>query len=170
MEYYYMTDPGKVRDHNEDSVIIAENLNKEILMAVADGMGGHNAGEIASSIAISHIGKRFKEISSVGNKEDAINWLQETVSEINVLIYKYTEEHPESAGMGTTFVVLICIIILCKLMSLVAGSKSAGASAPVAAAPAAVEVLLSAVPLSSVPGSARLSAASAYPYLLPAVL
>ena len=41
-------------------------------------------------------------------------------------------------GMGTTFVVLICIIILCKLMSLVAGSKSAGASAPVAAAPAAV--------------------------------
>lgn len=107
MEYYYMTDPGKVRDHNEDSVIIAENLNKEILMAVADGMGGHNAGEIASSIAISHIGKRFKEISSVGNKEDAINWLQETVSEINVLIYKYTEEHPESAGMGTTFVVTI---------------------------------------------------------------
>ena len=107
MEYYYMTDPGKVRDHNEDSVIIAENLNKEILMAVADGMGGHNAGEIASSIAISHIGKRFKEISSVGNKEDAINWLQETVSEINVLIYKYTDEHPESAGMGTTFVVTI---------------------------------------------------------------
>lgn len=107
MEYYYMTDPGKVRDHNEDSVIIAENLNKEILMAVADGMGGHNAGEIASSIAISHIGKRFKEISSVGNKEDAINWLQETVSEINVLIYKYTEEHPESSGMGTTFVVTI---------------------------------------------------------------
>lgn len=107
MEYYYMTDPGKVRDHNEDSVIIAENLNKEILMAVADGMGGHNAGEIASSIAISHIGKRFKEISSVGNKEDAINWLQETVSEINVLIYKYTDEHPESTGMGTTFVVTI---------------------------------------------------------------
>lgn len=107
MEYYYMTDPGKVRDHNEDSVIIVENLNKEILMAVADGMGGHNAGEIASSIAISHIGKRFKEISSVGNKEDAINWLQETVSEINVLIYKYTDEHPESTGMGTTFVVTI---------------------------------------------------------------
>lgn len=107
MEYYYMTDPGKIRDHNEDSVIIVENLNREILMAVADGMGGHNAGEIASSIAISHIGKRFKEISSVGNKEDAINWLQETVSEINVLIYKYTNEHPESTGMGTTFVVTI---------------------------------------------------------------
>ncbi|MDD3453576.1 MAG: Stp1/IreP family PP2C-type Ser/Thr phosphatase [Bacilli bacterium] len=105
--YYYLTDTGKVRDHNEDSVVIVENQNKEILMAVADGMGGHNAGEIASSLAISHIGKRFKELSSVGNKEDAINWLQETVSEINVLIYKYTSEHPESTGMGTTLVTAV---------------------------------------------------------------
>lgn len=107
MSYYYLTDAGKVRDHNEDSLIIVENQNKEILMAVADGMGGHNAGEVASSIAISHIGKRFKELSSVGNKEDAISWLKETVSEINVLIYKYTEEHKESSGMGTTLVTAI---------------------------------------------------------------
>lgn len=107
MEYYYLTDVGKVRDHNEDSVVIVENYNKEILLAVADGMGGHNAGEVASSIAITHLGKRFKEVASVGNKEDAINWLQETVSEINVLIYKYTEEHPESTGMGTTLVTAI---------------------------------------------------------------
>ena len=49
-------------------------------------MGGHNAGEVASSIAIAHIGKRFKELSSIGNKEDAINWLKETVSEINLLL------------------------------------------------------------------------------------
>ena len=104
MEYFYLTDTGKVRDHNEDSVVIVENYNKEILLALADGMGGHNAGEIASSIAITHLGKRFKEVGTVGNKEDAINWLQETVSEINVLIYKYTEEHPESVGMGTTLV------------------------------------------------------------------
>lgn len=107
MKYYYLTDTGKVRDRNEDSLIIVENQNKEVLMAVADGMGGHNAGEVASSIAITHIGKRFKELSSVGDKEDAIRWLQETVSEINVLIYKYTDEHPESAGMGTTLVTAI---------------------------------------------------------------
>lgn len=107
MEYYYLTDTGKVRDHNEDSVVIVENFNKEILMAVADGMGGHNAGEIASSIAITHLGKRFKDAASIGDKEDAIRWLQETVSEINVLIYKYTDEHPESSGMGTTLVIAI---------------------------------------------------------------
>lgn len=107
MEYFYLTDPGKVRDHNEDSVIIVKNESGEMLLAVADGMGGHKAGEVASSIAISHLGKRFTEISSIGNKEDAINWIKDTVSEINVQIYKYTNENPESQGMGTTLVTAI---------------------------------------------------------------
>lgn len=107
MEYFYLTDPGKVRDHNEDSVVICKNDNDEILMAVADGMGGHKAGEVASSIAITHIGKRFRELGSVGNKEDAFHFFKDAVSEANVLIYKYTEEHPESTGMGTTIVMAL---------------------------------------------------------------
>lgn len=107
MKYYYMTDTGKVRDHNEDSVVITENLNQEILLTVADGMGGHNAGEVASSIAITHIGQRFRNLSTIGNKEDAINWLRETVNDINTLINNYTTEHPESAGMGTTLVLAL---------------------------------------------------------------
>lgn len=107
MNYFYITDPGKVRERNEDSVLITSNNKGEYLLVVADGMGGHKDGEVASSIAVSHIGKRFKEISSVGNKEDAINWIQSTVSEANVLIYKYVAEHPESEGMGTTVVISI---------------------------------------------------------------
>jgi len=107
MEYAYLTDPGKVRDHNEDSVIVVKNKMNEILLAVADGMGGHRGGEIASSIAISHIGKRFQDTSSVGTKEDAISFIKEIVSEANVLLYKYTSEHKESSGMGTTIVLSI---------------------------------------------------------------
>lgn len=107
MKYGYLTDPGKIRDHNEDNVTIVKNDSGEILLAVADGMGGHLCGEVASSIAITHIAERFKSISSIGNKEDAESWIQSTVSEINALIYKYTEEHPESLGMGTTFVCAI---------------------------------------------------------------
>ena len=107
MEYSYLTDPGKVRNHNEDSVIIVENKMGEVLLAVADGMGGHRGGEIASSIAISHIGKRFQDTSSVGSKEDAISFIKEIVSEANVLLYKYTSEHEESVGMGTTIVLSI---------------------------------------------------------------
>lgn len=107
MKYGYLTDPGKVRERNEDSVIIVENMTGEVMMCVADGMGGHKDGEVASSIAITHIGKRFKSISSVGNKEDAINWMQSTVSEANVEIFKYVSNHPESIGMGTTIVIVV---------------------------------------------------------------
>ena len=107
MEFSYLTDPGKVRDHNEDSVTIVKNESGEILLAVADGMGGHKGGEIASSIAITHIGKRFMESSSVGPKEDAINFLKEIVSEANMLLYRYTKENPESEGMGTTIVMAL---------------------------------------------------------------
>lgn len=107
MSYAYLTDPGKVRDHNEDSVIIVKDMAGEVLMAVADGMGGHRNGEIASSIAISHIGKRFADISTVGTREDAVNFIREIVSEANVLIYKHTSSHPESIGMGTTLVLAI---------------------------------------------------------------
>lgn len=107
MEYFYLTDPGKLRSHNEDSVIVVENKNGEYLLVVADGMGGHKAGEVASSIVVSNLGKRFKETGSIGTKEDAINWLKEAVSESNMLIYKYTSEHPENEGMGTTVVVSV---------------------------------------------------------------
>lgn len=107
MDYYYITDPGMIRDHNEDSVIIVNNSNNEYLLAVADGMGGHLCGEVASSIAIRHLGERFKKISSIGNKDDAFKWLKEVVNEINVLIFKYTDEHEESKGMGTTLVLAV---------------------------------------------------------------
>ena len=107
MRYSYITDPGKVRERNEDSVYIVKNSSGEVLLAVADGMGGHKDGEVASSIALNHIATRFKEISSVGNKEDAINWIQEIVKEANALIYKYVSMHKESAGMGTTMVLAI---------------------------------------------------------------
>lgn len=107
MKYSYLTDPGKVRNHNEDSVIIVKNHNNEMLLAVADGMGGHRGGEIASSIAISHIGKTFRDLGKLGSKEDAILWIKNTVSEANVQIYKYTEENPESNGMGTTIVLAL---------------------------------------------------------------
>ncbi len=107
MDYYYITDPGKVRERNEDSVCICENGAGEVLLIVADGMGGHKDGEVASSIALQLICERFRNISSVGNKEDAINWIQSTVSEANMDIFKYVASHPESQGMGTTVVLAV---------------------------------------------------------------
>lgn len=107
MEYSYITDPGKVRERNEDCVNICTNEKDEKLLIVADGMGGHKNGEIASFIALNLICERFKSTSSIGNMEDAINWIQSTVSEANMAIFKYVAEHPESEGMGTTIVLAI---------------------------------------------------------------
>ncbi len=107
MKSFYLTDAGKVRTHNEDSVIIVKNFNQDYLMAVADGMGGHSAGEVASSIAISYLGKHFNETFLNMSKSDAVTWLRDSVSEINSLIFMHEKEHPESKGMGTTLVVAI---------------------------------------------------------------
>ena len=107
MKSFYLTDVGKVRDHNEDSVIILKNHNDEVLMAVADGMGGHRAGEIASSIAISYLAKHFQESFYNLTKEEAIIWINDSVSNINSQIFKYEESNPESVGMGTTLVLAL---------------------------------------------------------------
>ena len=107
MQTFYFTDPGKVREHNEDSVTILNNENKEFILAIADGMGGHKAGEIASSIAIDHIKESFYSLETIGKKEEAIEWLREVVKEINKKIFEYAKEHPESKGLGTTLVIAI---------------------------------------------------------------
>ena len=105
---YYQTDPGKVRSHNEDSVNIVENASGEKLVVVADGMGGHKAGEVASSLVVNELSKRFSELSSIGTKEEAVIWLKEIIDEINVKILKYAEEHVDANGLGTT---CVCSII-----------------------------------------------------------
>ena len=104
MKSYYQTDPGKVRSHNEDSVAIVENEGGEYLIVVADGMGGHKAGEVASSLVVNELSKRFSILSSIGTKEEAVVWLKEIIEEINVKILKYAEEHIDAAGLGTTCV------------------------------------------------------------------
>ena len=107
MKSFYITDAGRVRSHNEDSVTIVKNQSSEHLMIVADGMGGHRAGEVASSMVVTHIGERFKKLSSIGSKQDAVNWLRENVKEINSKIIKYSEENPEASGLGTTCVMAL---------------------------------------------------------------
>ncbi len=107
MKSFYLTDAGKVRTHNEDSVIILKNQEGEYLLAVADGMGGHSAGEVASSIAITYLSKHFNETFLNLSKVDAVNWLRESVNEINDLIFSHEKTHPESTGMGTTLVVAL---------------------------------------------------------------
>lgn len=107
MKSFYITDSGKVRNHNEDSVTIVKNRAKEHLMIVADGMGGHRAGEVASSMVVTQIGARFQALSTIGTKVDAVSWLKENITEINSSILHYSEDHPEASGLGTTCVMAL---------------------------------------------------------------
>ena len=107
MQTFYYTDPGKVRSHNEDSVTIVSNDHNEFILAVADGMGGHKAGEVASAIAINHIKDSFNALETIGTKEEAIDFLRMIVKEINDQIFDYADKNPESKGLGTTLVIAI---------------------------------------------------------------
>ena len=107
MQTFYLTDTGKIRDHNEDSVIILSNDRDEYLLAVADGMGGHKAGEVASAIVINHLTEEFYNLDTLGDKDNAIEFLRSIVVDMNNKIFDYTKENPDSKGMGTTFVCAI---------------------------------------------------------------
>lgn len=106
MKSFYLTDAGRVRDHNEDSVVIVENKGVQ-LMAIADGMGGHRAGEVASSIAINYLATHFKETFINMSKVEAVKWIRAAFEEINNLIFQHEKNNPESKGMGTTLVMAI---------------------------------------------------------------
>ena len=104
MKTFCLTDPGKVRDHNEDSVLIINKKSGDVLLAIADGMGGHSAGEVASNIAISYLGNHFQESFEHKDKLEAASWLRDSVDSINRLIFEHEKTHPESKGMGTNIV------------------------------------------------------------------
>lgn len=100
MEYGYLTDCGVVRDHNEDNVLLTPR-NGYLLVAVADGMGGHNAGEIASSEAIKGI---IENISDESVLENAETELVRCVEVVNKDIYRAAVSTRGLIGMGTTLV------------------------------------------------------------------
>jgi len=105
----FISDVGKAREKNEDSYTIIED-DKFLVLSVADGMGGHNAGDRASKIASETIKKIFsKEKKSLWENEiDEIELLKLTFKECNDKIFTTATEIKEYHGMGTTLT--ICII------------------------------------------------------------
>src|SRR5690625_7655912 len=75
-----------------------------MLAVIADGMGGHQGGDFASSTAIRIIGEEFTKLkaSSFQEREEWIEWLKETVLYVNRYLYNYANKNQELEGMGTT--------------------------------------------------------------------
>ncbi|KHF39827.1 Stp1/IreP family PP2C-type Ser/Thr phosphatase [Halalkalibacter okhensis] len=107
MEFTFRTDVGKVRAHNEDSGGVFKN-ELGILAVVADGMGGHRAGDVASTMTTSYLRDVWGEVKEIATVVDAEKWLLEQFERINEQLYVHAEQHPECRGMGTTLVVALC--------------------------------------------------------------
>lgn len=110
LEIVTQTDPGMVRSHNEDSVASEAGCG---LVVLADGMGGYNAGEVASGIAVSvvatEVSHALTEHSPVDREgadgeEQGVILLRENIRKANASIYQASESQPQYAGMGTTVV------------------------------------------------------------------
>ncbi|MFJ7976348.1 Stp1/IreP family PP2C-type Ser/Thr phosphatase [Peribacillus sp. NPDC096379] len=109
MNDIFLTNQGKVRQHNEDNGGIFLNPHGVRLAIVADGMGGHRAGDVASQMTVEFLQKRWEEESGpMFSPNEAESWLQREIKEINRLLFIYSEENSECQGMGTTIVAAIC--------------------------------------------------------------
>ncbi len=102
-----LTDVGRRRESNEDDFLLEPGRG---LYAVADGMGGHAAGEIASRLAIETLQEvlhRDDTLVKPMSAEDAAEWLRGAVVEANRRICDSIRLHEERRGMGTTVVALV---------------------------------------------------------------
>lgn len=122
VEIFGSTDVGQVRDHNEDNFVLCKDLTNQdwtykrdeqfdlgplgAVLFVADGMGGTNAGEVASDIAQASVEEEFKKITALPGDDQAIlSFVKKIIVKAHQNIVQRTMEDPTTAGMGTTAVV-----------------------------------------------------------------
>ncbi|WP_409294424.1 Stp1/IreP family PP2C-type Ser/Thr phosphatase [Peribacillus sp. SCS-26] len=108
MEAVFKTDRGRLRQLNEDNGGVFTNSSGIILAAIADGMGGHRAGDVASRMAIDSLQEYWGETGDFSDIEDAEDWLRTHIVKVNDLIYRHSLANPECEGMGTTIVAAVC--------------------------------------------------------------
>ena len=105
-EFCFRTDPGLARENNEDSVTVDEPTRLGIL---ADGMGGYNAGEVASGMATtfikSELGRWLAQAGRHANAREVRRAMEICVDNANRSIFNAANSNPQYSGMGTTLVV-----------------------------------------------------------------
>ncbi len=114
VQFWAATDVGLTRDHNEDNYLVDPNLH---LFVVADGMGGHAAGEIASSVAVHEVREAikkqkevvegFKKSGSVLQRQTVLTLLEQAILTACKSVYQCAQEDSERHGMGTTLSLLL---------------------------------------------------------------
>ena len=108
IEFHAAVDPGRARSNNEDSVATDDGV---CLAVLADGMGGYNAGEVASNMATTFIrtelGRWLREASTQASDAEVRRAMDICVDNANRAIFNAANSNPQYAGMGTTLVVAV---------------------------------------------------------------
>ena len=104
MKFAIKSDVGQRRKVNEDAAGYFESKNHIPLMMVCDGIGGHNAGEIASAMALMSIGQAWEK-TEFNDIEEVYQWLIQKITEANEAIFTRSAQYEDLYGMGTTVVV-----------------------------------------------------------------
>jgi serine/threonine protein phosphatase PrpC len=108
-EFFSLTDTGRVRTNNEDSISLDESCAVAVL---ADGMGGYAAGEVASGMACDFIktelGRWLREAAENASDADVKRAMDICVDNANRAIFSAANSNPIYAGMGTTLVLAVC--------------------------------------------------------------
>lgn len=101
----FKTDKGKKRDRNEDSLFV---MPQENIYIVADGVGGQNSGELASSMAVKSIAEyiKAKPLHGIRDEEELKDYFLDCIKNANKTIYQAAQLSEQNAGMATTIVLL----------------------------------------------------------------
>lgn len=105
MEVYFQSDIGKRRKSNQDYTATFTNQKNQLLALLADGMGGHQAGDIASRQAVEEIGIAW-EATMIDDSEKAVQWFLQHIQQANQRIFEKGQSQPTLSGMGTTLEVV----------------------------------------------------------------
>lgn len=111
IEFGSASDVGRVREGNEDAyALFAQEVDEPevALIAVADGMGGHSAGEVASAIAVETLGRALFGVDGDRTPTFSERVLHDAVQAANQAIWRAAVEDPSRRGMGTT---LVCALV-----------------------------------------------------------
>lgn len=108
LEFFSLTDTGRLRENNEDAVAVEESARLAVL---ADGMGGYNAGEVASGMVTSfltaELGRWLREAAHLASDTDVRRAMDLCVENANQALHAAAIANPQYAGMGTTLVLAV---------------------------------------------------------------
>lgn len=108
MKIAYASDTGRMRAENQDYVSVFINQSGAQLAIVADGVGGQNGGDVAATMAVSHIGNQWEK-SAIATIDTAKKWLIDQINNENDTIVKTAQRYRTLNGMATTLVIAVIL-------------------------------------------------------------